>query len=111
MLDLLSRPTVCCKPTSPLHQSPQLAVTASSFWCSQARHLKRTYLLGCLPCTHFFMLAGHNIEAAWLLADGVDELQARGAIDSSKAAAARKALQEIGEAAIAAGYDNKNGGL
>jgi predicted NACHT family NTPase len=54
---------------------------------------------------------GHNIEAAWLLADGVDELQAKGAIDTSKAAAMRKALQEIGEAAIVAGYDEKNGGM
>lgn len=59
------------------------------------------------PCS----CAGHNIEAAWLLADGVDELQAKGAIDSSKAAAMRKALQEIGEAAIATGYDDKNGGM
>jgi mannose/cellobiose epimerase-like protein (N-acyl-D-glucosamine 2-epimerase family) len=55
--------------------------------------------------------AGHNIEAAWLLADGVDELQARGTIDSSKASAMRKALREIGEAAIAAGYDDTHGGL
>jgi mannose/cellobiose epimerase-like protein (N-acyl-D-glucosamine 2-epimerase family) len=56
-------------------------------------------------------LAGHNIEAAWLLADGVDELQARGIIASSKASAMRKVLQEVGEAAVAAGYDDKHGGL
>jgi mannose/cellobiose epimerase-like protein (N-acyl-D-glucosamine 2-epimerase family) len=58
---------------------------------------------------------GHNIEAAWLLGDAVDELQAKGVLDASaflgKAAAMRSVLQEIGEAAIAAGYDTKNGGL
>lgn len=62
-------------------------------------------------CHYVLVSSGHNIEAAWLLADGVDELQARGTIDSSKAAAMRKALQEIGEAAVAAGYDDKHGGL
>jgi len=46
-----------------------------------------------------------------LFAAGVDELQARGAIDSSKAAAMRSALREVAEAAIDAGYDDKNGGL
>lgn len=51
------------------------------------------------------------MEAAWLFAAGVDELQARGAIDTSKAAAMKSTLREVAEAAITAGYDSKNGGL
>lgn len=58
-----------------------------------------------------FVNYGHNIEAAWLLADAVDELQARGGINAGRAAEMKKVLQEIGSAAAAAGYDNVNGGL
>lgn len=54
---------------------------------------------------------GHNIEAAWLLGDAVDELQAKGAVDSGRASAMRSSLRDIGAAAVAAGYDDKNGGL
>ncbi len=57
------------------------------------------------------MLPGHNIEAAWLIGDAVDELQAKGAIDNSKAAAMRSSLKDIGAAAVAAGYDDRNGGM
>ena len=46
-----------------------------------------------------------------MFAAGVDELQARGAIDTGKAAAMKSALREVAEAAIMAGYDNKDGGL
>jgi hypothetical protein len=67
-------------------------------------------LLTVLPYA-VFVLLGHNIEAAWLLGDAVDELQAKGAIDSSRASAMRGSLRDIGAAAVAAGYDDKNGGM
>eukprot|EP00879_Flechtneria_rotunda_P004156 GHRR01004403.1.p1 GENE.GHRR01004403.1~~GHRR01004403.1.p1 ORF type:complete len:506 (+),score=141.63 GHRR01004403.1:471-1988(+) len=54
---------------------------------------------------------GHNIEAAWLLADAVDELQSRGALTSSIANDMKANLRAIGEAAIQAGYDNQYQGL
>lgn len=57
------------------------------------------------------LLLGHNIEAAWLLGDAVDELQAKGAADSGRASAMRASLRDIGVAAVAAGYDDKNGGM
>lgn len=63
------------------------------------------------PVGGFYTNYGHNIEAAWLLNDAVDELQAKGGIESAKAAAMRAVLTDIGEAAVAAGYDNTNGGL
>jgi hypothetical protein len=54
---------------------------------------------------------GHNLEAAWMLADSVKELQSLGAIDSSKAAETLAVLQEIGQAAVSAGYDAEHGGM
>lgn len=54
---------------------------------------------------------GQNIEVAWLMAAAVDELLARGAVDNATAEQMKGVLQELGEAAIAAGYDNQNGGL
>jgi mannose/cellobiose epimerase-like protein (N-acyl-D-glucosamine 2-epimerase family) len=53
---------------------------------------------------------GHNIEAAWLLADAVAELRARGAVDSAEAERMLGVLQEVGAAAVAAGYDTTHGG-
>lgn len=54
---------------------------------------------------------GHNLEAAWLLADSVKELQSLGAVNSSRAAEMLAVLQEVGEAAVTAGYDTAHGGM
>jgi hypothetical protein len=54
---------------------------------------------------------GHNLEAAWLLADSVKELKSWGALNSSRAVEMLDVLQEIGEAAVTAGYDTAHGGM
>lgn len=54
---------------------------------------------------------GHNLEAAWLLADSVKKLQSLGAVNSSTAVGMLAVLQEIGEAASTAGYDAAHGGM
>lgn len=54
---------------------------------------------------------GHNLEAAWLLADSVEELRSRGAVNSSTAAGMLGVLQELGDAAVTAGYDTIHGGM
>lgn len=54
---------------------------------------------------------GQNIEVSWLMAAAVDELLALGAVDNATAEQMKGVLQELAEAAIAAGYDNQNGGL
>ncbi|KAF8072807.1 Cellobiose 2-epimerase [Scenedesmus sp. PABB004] len=54
---------------------------------------------------------GHNLEAAWLLLDTIDHLQAVGALDDAAAMACRDAALAVGEAALAAGYDAVHGGV
>lgn len=54
---------------------------------------------------------GHNIEAAWLVGDVVDELRSRGAIDSATATKMKSIMQEVGASAVQFGYDTTYGGF
>lgn len=54
---------------------------------------------------------GHNTEAAWLMAESVDALEASGGLSAGEAAGMRQQLVGVGEAAVAAGYDSQYGGF
>ncbi len=53
---------------------------------------------------------GHNIEAAWLVADAIDTLSSAGTINGSTAAQWKSKLVATGSYAAAAGYDPQYSG-
>lgn len=54
---------------------------------------------------------GHNIEASWLMADGVDQLQCTGLISSSTAQQMKSVLLKLGTTGVRLGYDSTYGGV
>jgi hypothetical protein len=64
-----------------------------------------------LLCMRCMCAAGHNLESTWLVADTLDYLLAKRAIDPAAAARYRTTAMDIGAAAVQQGYDAVHGGV